>query len=74
MNNMLMKMMLGQLQVRNPQMASQINQAMQNGVNPKNLMKQMLGKSNNEQIQQVMTQAKQFGCPDEVLNQLQNLK
>nr|DAI31720.1 MAG TPA: protein of unknown function (UPF0154) [Bacteriophage sp.] len=47
---------------------------MQNGVNPKNLMKQMLGKSNNEQIQQVMTQAKQFGCPDEVLNQLQNLK
>lgn len=69
-----MKMMLGQLQVRNPQMASQINQAMQNGTNPKNLMKQMLGNSNNEQIQQVITQAKQFGCPDEVLNQLQNLK
>ena len=74
MNNMLMKMMLGQLQARNPQMANQINQAMQNGTNPKNLMKQMLGNSNNEQIQQVITQAKQFGCPDEVLNQLQNLK
>lgn len=69
-----MKMMLGQLQARNPQMASQINQAMQNGTNPKSLMKQMLGNSNNEQIQQVITQAKQFGCPDEVLNQIQNLK
>ena len=69
-----MKMMLGQLQARNPQMASQINQAMQNGANPKNLIKQMLGNCNNEQIQQVMTQAKQFGCPDDVLNQLQNLK
>ena len=74
MNNMLMKMMRGQLQARNPQMASKINHAMQNGTNPKNLMKQMLGNSNNEQIQQVITQAKQFGCPDEVLNQLQNLK
>lgn len=69
-----MKMMLGQLQARNLQMASQINQAMQNGANPKNLIKQMLGNCNNGQIQQVMTQAKQFGCPDDVLNQLQNLK
>lgn len=74
MNNMLMKMLMGQLQSRNPQMASQINQAMQSGVNPKNLMKQMMGNVDNNQMQNVMGQMKQFGCPDNVLKEIQNMK
>lgn len=67
-------MMMGQLQSRDPQMASQINQAMKSGANPKNLMKQMMGGVNNSQMQQVLTQAKQFGCPDNILQQLQNMR
>lgn len=69
-----MKMLMGQLQSRNPQMASQINQAMQSGVNPKNLMKQMMGNVDNNQMQNVMGQMKQFGCPDNVLKEIQNMK
>lgn len=67
-------MMLGQLQSKNPQMASQISQSMQSGVNPQALMKQMMGNFDNNQMQQIMTQAKQFGCPDNILRQMQNMK
>lgn len=67
-------MMMGQLQSRDPQMASQINQAMKSGANPKNLMKQMMSGVNNGQMQQVLTQAKQFGCPGNILQQLQNMR
>lgn len=69
-----MKMLMGQLQARNPQMANQISQAMQNGANPQALMKQMMGNMNNGQIQQVLTQAKSLGVPDNVLQQVQNVK
>lgn len=67
-----MKMLLGQLQTKNPQMASQISNAMQNGANPQALMKQMMGNVDNNQMQQIMGQLKQFGCPDNILNQIQN--
>ena len=65
---------MGQLQARNPQIASQISQAMNSGTNPQSLMKQMMGNMNNNQIQNAMTQAKQFGVPDNILNQMQNMK
>ena len=65
---------MGQLQARNPQMANQISQAMQNGTNPQALMKQMMGNMDNSQIQNAMKQAKQFGVPDNILQQMQNMK
>lgn len=65
---------MGQLQSRNPQMASQIQQAMNNGANPQDLMKQMTGNVNSTQMQQIMSQLKQFGCPDNILQQIQNPK
>lgn len=65
---------MGQLQTRNPQMASQIQQAMNNGSNPQSLMKQMMGNMNNNQIQNVMNQARSMGVPDNVLSQIQNIK
>ena len=74
MSNMLMKMLMGQLQARNPQMASQINQAMNSGANPQALMKQMMGNMDNAQIQNALNQAKQFGVPDNILSQMQNMK
>lgn len=63
-----------QLQSKNPQMANQIQQAMNNGTNPQMLMKQMMGNVNNQQMQGVLNQARQMGVPDEVLNQIQNTK
>lgn len=65
---------MGQLQSRNPRMANQISQAMNSGVNPQALMKQMMGNMDNTQIQNVLNQAKQFGVPDNILNQMQNMK
>ena len=69
-----MKMLMGQLQTRNPQMASQISQAMNSGANPQSLIKQMMGNMDNSQMQQAIGQMKQFGCPDNILNQIQNMK
>lgn len=65
---------MGQLQTKNPQMANQISQAMRNGANPQQIMKQMMGNMDNSQIQNAMNQAKQFGVPDNILNQMQNMK
>lgn len=51
-----------------------ISQAQNNGVNPQNMLKQMMGGIDTQQMQNIMQQAKQMGCPDNVLSQLQNLK
>lgn len=65
---------MGQLQSKNPQMANQIQQAMNSGTNPQSLMKQMMGNMNNSQIQNVITQAKNIGVPNNILTQIQNIK
>ncbi len=69
-----MKMLLGQLQTKNPQMASQISNAMQNGANPQILMKQMMGNVDNNQMQSVLSQARNLGVPDNILQQIQNAR
>ncbi|MGN1327684.1 MAG: hypothetical protein ACI4VQ_06405 [Clostridia bacterium] len=51
-----------------------INQVMQKGSNPQDILKQMIGKSSPEQMQQVLTQAKGIGVPDDILSQIQNFK
>ena len=65
---------MGQLQNQNPQMFQMINQAKNNGTNPEQFLKQMMGNKTPEQMQQVLAQAKQMGVPDEVLQKVQNLK
>lgn len=69
-----MKMLLGQLQAKNPQMASQISNAMQNGANPQALMKQMMGNVDNNQMQNILSQARNLGVPDNILQQIQNAR
>lgn len=64
---------MGQLQARNPKLASQINQAMNSGANPKDFMQQVMGNVAPQQMQNVLTQAKNMGAPNEVLNQIQNI-
>lgn len=63
-----------QLQIRNPQAANQISQAISNNANPQDLMKQMMNSMNNSQIQQVMLQARNLGVPNNILSQIQNMK
>jgi hypothetical protein len=51
-----------------------VSQMMRNGVNPQNMLKQMMGNVNPTQMQQVLSQAKSFGVPDNILSQIQNFK
>lgn len=69
-----MSLLMNQLQGRNPQSYNMVSQMMKNGVNPQNMLKQMMGNVNPTQMQQVLTQAKNIGVPDDVLSQIQNLK
>ena len=45
---------MGQLQNQNPQMFQMINQARNNGTNPEQFLKQMMGDKTPEQMQQVL--------------------
>lgn len=60
--------------MKNPQAYQVINQARNSGANPQELIKQFMGNTNNQQMQDVLTQAKNFGVPDNVLQQVQNMK
>lgn len=48
--------------------------AMNNGTEPQNLVRQLLNNSNPAQLQSVLSQAKQWGVPDDILSQVQNMK
>ena len=63
-----------QVQSQNPQVFQVVNQAINSGANPMQFMKQVMGNVSPQQMQDIMTQAKQFGVPDEVLQQIQNIK
>ena len=62
-----------QVQSQNPQAFQMVNQAINSGANPMQFMKQVMGNVSPQQMQNIMTQAKQFGVPDEVLQQIQNI-
>ena len=65
---------MNQLQARNPQAFQMINQARNSGTNPQEFIKQIMNGATPEQMQNVLTQAKNMGVPDEILNQVQNMK
>ena len=47
---------------------------MQNKANPQDLVRQIMGNVSPEQKQNLLNQMKQYGCPNELLSQLQNMK
>ena len=47
---------------------------MQNNGNPNELLKQVVGNMSGDQKQNLLKQAKSYGCPDSILSQLQNTK
>ena len=67
-------MIMGILQSRNPQMYQTINQAMNSGQNPQGLIKQVMGNISPEQREGIIKNAKNMGCPSNVLSQIQNMK
>ena len=70
----ILNMVMGMLQTRNPQMFQNINQAMASGQNPQELVKQVMGNVSPEQREGIIKNAKQLGCPTEILSQIQNMK
>lgn len=63
---------MSNLEARDPRLAGQIRTMMTNGTDPKSVVKQMMGNQPPEQISNVLTMAKQYGVPDEILSQIQN--
>lgn len=63
-----------QLETRNPQAFQMLSQARNNGANPQGFLKQLIGNSSPQDIQQVLQMGKQFGVPDNILSQIQNMK
>lgn len=70
----IMKSVMTKLQNTNPQGFQFIDQAMRSGGNPQALLNQMLGNASPEQKQSLLTQAKNYGCPDNILKQIQDMK
>lgn len=66
--------MMGQMKVKMPQNFQTINALMQNKNNPQGLVKQIMGNISPEQKQSLLNQMKQYGCPNNILSQLQNMK
>ena len=57
-----------------PQNFQTINALMQNKNNPQDLVNQIMSNQNQEQKQNLLSQMKQSGCPNEILAKLQNMK
>ena len=62
------------MKVKLPQNFQVVNNLMQNKNNPQDLVNQIMGSINPEQKQGLLNQMKQYGCPDNILSQLQNMK
>ena len=71
---MIMETLLKQLQARNPGAYQFINNAIGNGGNPSDVLSQMLNNCTPEQRQYLVKQAKNYGCPESYLKQIQNFK
>lgn len=63
---------MNQLKIKSPQAFQMINQAKNNGGNPIDLFKQVTNGYSTEQMNGLFTRAKQFGVPENVIEQLQN--
>ena len=72
--NPLMQMLMSRLQSQSPQGYKMINEAMRNNGNPQAMIQQMMSNATPEQKENLFKQCKQYGIPDGLLSQLQNMK
>lgn len=62
------------MKVKLPQNFQVAQNLMQNKNNPQDLVNQIMGNISPEQKQNLLNQMKQYGCPDNILSKLQNMK
>jgi len=72
--NQVLPKLLGELKGKNANGFKLVSDFMRNGGNPNAILKQILGNVSPEQKQQILNQAKGYGCPDKILSHLQNMK
>lgn len=63
---------MSQLKIKNPQMANQIQGLINSKGNPMELYHQIIRDKTPQQMEQFYSMAKQWGIPDDVINQVQN--
>ena len=63
---------MSQLKIKNPQMANQIQGLVNSKGNPMELYHQIIRDNTPQQMEQFYSMAKQWGIPDDVINQVQN--
>ena len=66
--------MMNQMKVKMPKNFQLAQNLMQSNGNPQGLVKQIMGNISPEQKQGLLNQMKQYGCPENILSQLQNMK
>ena len=62
------------MKVKMPRNFQVVQNLMQNKNNPQDLVNQIMGSISPEQKQNLLNQMKSYGCPNEILSQLQNMK
>lgn len=72
--NPIFQTLMTNLMSKNPKGYQMINQLMQSNGNPEGALKQVLGNTTPEQRQQILNQAKSYGCPNDMLSKIQNMK
>lgn len=70
----IIRTMMGQMKVKNPQGYQFVNSLMQNNGNPQALVQQIMKNATPQQRENLFKQCKQYNVPDNVLSQLQNMK
>ena len=61
-----------ELQQKSPKGFQEISQMMKNNIDPRNILQQYFGQATPEQKENIFKIAKQWGCPDSILAQIQN--
>ena len=62
------------MKVKMPKNFQLAQNLMQNKNNPQDLVRQIMGNISPERKQGLLNQMKQYGCPDNILSKLQNMK
>lgn len=66
--------LMGNMKLKMPQNYKIANELMQNRANPQELAQQMMSNMPQERKQGLLNQMQQYGCPEKILSQLQNMK
>lgn len=72
--NFLFGTLLNKLQMQNPSGYQFLSTVMQNNANPSDILSNLLKNSSQEQRDALVQQAKNYGCPENYLKQIQNFR